>query len=66
MAGLITSTDNGTTDPTYSALGADGSGSLDSHLDSFFQSSGWTRDDVLLLVSVIELALLAYLALNDG
>ena len=40
-----------------------------SHLDSFFQGSGWTREDVLVAVSVVELALwaiLLYLEVTHG
>lgn len=40
-----------------------------SHLDTVFASSGWTREDVLVLAALLQLGMwlaLLYIELNDG
>ena len=62
MAGLIAEQDGGenasTTggDQAFSTTGVGGPG--ESHLDSFFQASGWTREDVMLLAVLVQAVIL--------
>jgi hypothetical protein len=45
--------------PQTTAADSGGSGgSVESHLDSFFEESGWTRDDLILVLLVIQTAVL--------
>jgi len=46
--------------------GPGGGTSLNSHLDSLFESSGWNRDDVLLVASIIQTLAILYLVWGDG
>jgi hypothetical protein len=44
------------------------SAELESHLDSFFDDSGWTREDVLVLAAAVQLGMwvaLLYLEVTD-
>lgn len=45
-----------------------GQQSVHSHLDSFFDQSGWTREDVLVVAAIVQLlawSLLLYLEVSD-
>ncbi|WP_336001451.1 hypothetical protein [Halorientalis halophila] len=49
------------------AVGQIGGETVNSHLDSFFDSSGWTREDVLVVAAGVQLvawAALLYLEVN--
>ena len=52
---------NGQTGPANSFVAGSTDAADFSHLDSFFAESGWTREDVLLAIGVIQVA--AWLAL---
>lgn len=46
---------------TFSSTSVDNTGvqgSTESHLDSFFAESGWTREDVILVLMALQAALL--------
>ncbi len=48
-------------DQAFSTTSTDNTGvqgSTESHLDSFFAESGWTREDVMLLLMLAQAALL--------
>lgn len=47
-------------DQAFSSTSADTGvqGSTESHLDSFFQGSAWTREDVLLVIAMFQAAVL--------
>lgn len=67
MPGLVQSVEGGenasTTggDLAFSTTSANNTGvqgSMESHLDSFFERSGWTREDVLLVITVFQAVVL--------
>lgn len=59
-------------DHAFSTTSDDGTtgmqGQTGSHLDSLFQGSGWTREDVMLLLMVLQasLLLLWYVGVSDA
>lgn len=48
-------------DPSHPAAG----GSGESHLDSFFAGSGWTREDLELVLQLASTAILLYWAYKE-
>ncbi len=65
MPGLVPEADaeSGSTvggDHAFSTTSADTGmqGSTESHLDSFFEGSGWTREDVMLVIALLQAAML--------
>lgn len=69
--GLVTSatTDGGQRSaPDRTPLDSSGDISDLSHLDSFFATTGWTREDVLVVAAVVQLGMwlaLLYLEVNE-
>lgn len=52
-------------EPTIGTAETGGGGAtVESHLDSFFEGSQWTREDVLLLLTVVQTVLFAYWLIN--
>lgn len=75
MAGLIPDADGGENasthggDQTFSTTdAASQSPPSGSHLDSFFAGSGWTREDVMLLLMLVQASLLLawYVGVSDA
>ncbi len=72
-SGAVAATAGGqTTDTTASVTSTTGGqtviGEVDSHLDSFFAGTAWTREDVLVLASLVQLVAwmaLLYLEVNE-
>ena len=69
MPGLIGDAEGGENAATSggnTAFTSDGAGQ--SHLDSFFQGSGWTREDVMLLAVLLQAVLLVawYVEVRDA
>ncbi len=65
MAGLIGDADGGENAPTHggdqtfsTTDAASQSPPAESHLDSFFAGSGWTREDVMLLAVLVQALIL--------
>lgn len=67
MPGLVQETEGGESasttggDQAFSTASADNTGvqgSTGSHFDSFFEESGWTREDVVLLISLFQFSVL--------
>ncbi len=61
MAGLIGDSEGGeraSTTGGNTAFTTTDAGTGQSHLDSFFQASGWTRDDVMLLAVLLQAVIL--------
>lgn len=61
MAGLIGDTEGGevaTTTGGNTEFATTDVGAGQSHLDSFFQASGWTREDVMLLAVLVQAVIL--------
>ncbi|MFD1588715.1 hypothetical protein ACFR9U_17185 [Halorientalis brevis] len=50
-------------------VGQTGGKTVNSHLDSFFDQSGWTREDVLVVAAMVQLlawSVLLYLEVSDA
>ena len=67
MPGLVQETEGGESasttggDHAFSTTSADNTGmqgSTESHLDSFFEGSSWTREDVMLVIALFQAAVL--------
>jgi len=69
MGGLETRTDGGThvgqpdpSGPQYAPANQAGTAAQQSHLDSFFSGTTWTREDVSLMLDVFILLIMLYWA----
>lgn len=59
MAGLVPEAEGGeNADTTGGNTAFTSTGAGESHLDSFFQGSGWTREDVMLLAVLLQAVIL--------
>lgn len=64
MAGLIADAEGGESasttggDHAFSSMSAGSQPASESHLESFFASSGWTREDVMLLAVLLQAVIL--------
>ena len=74
MAGLIADQDGGESESTtggdqsFSTTGVDGGPPGQSHLDSFIDSSGWSREDLMLVLMLLQTTLLIawYVEVSDA
>lgn len=71
MPGLVTTSEDDTGAGGNAPEGGGGleasvsTGPVESHLDSFFDGSGWTREDMLVVLTLFELALFAMLVYSE-
>ncbi len=69
MAGLVDEQgESGNAQATTMGSGLDSESdvqSFESHLDSFIEGSGWTREDLLLILTLLEAAALAALVYSE-
>lgn len=74
MAGLIADQDGGESESTtggdqaFSTTGVDGGPPAESHLDSFIAGSGWSRQDLMLVLMLLQTTLLIawYVEVRDA
>lgn len=72
MAGLIGDAEGGerasTTGGDHAFSTTDAGSSAESHLDSFFAGSGWTREDLMLVLMLVQAGLLLawYVGVRDA